>query len=117
MLLDFIRNHAVLLLLLPLALLPLQHQIAVGTAGPQQPDKMPEKISIPDRMPNRMSEGMQDRMPDRMSEELTDRKAEDISEDMPDRMPERESKDIPDRMPKELSEDARRNVRVRRYAR
>ena len=61
---------------------------SVSTAGPQQPDWMPE--DMPDRTPGRMSERMPDWMPDKVPECLPDR----MPEDMPDRIPE----GMPDRM-------------------
>ena len=51
---------------------------SVCTAGPQQPDRMPEE------MPDRMSDRMPEDMPDRMLEEMPDR----MPEDMPDKVPE-----------------------------
>ena len=75
---------------------------SVCTAGPQQPDRMPE--DMPDRMSDRMPEDMPDKMPwdmpDRMPEDMPDRMPEDLPEDMPDRMPE----DMPDRMPDKMSD-------------
>ena len=56
-------------------------QIAVGTAGPQRPDRMPE--DMPDGMSDRMPEDMSDRMP----EDMPDRMPEDMSDRMPEDMP------------------------------
>ena len=82
-----------LLLLLLSSSPPYQLLIAVGTAGPQPPDRMPDRMlsRMPDkRMPDRMPDA---RMPDRMWEDMTDRMSEDMtnrmSEDIPDRMPDR----------------------------
>ena len=95
-------------------------QIAVGTAGPQRPDRMPEDMpdgmsdrmpedmsdrmpeDMPDRMPEDMSDRMPENMPDRMPEDLPDRMPEDMPEDMPDRMPDRMPEDMSDRMPEDL---------------
>ena len=87
---------------------PCQLLRAVGTAGPQQPDRMQE--DMPDRKPDRMSdrkpEEMPDRTPDRMSdrkpEEMPDRTPDRMSDRMPKKMPDRMAEDMPDRMPKDM---------------
>ena len=68
-------------------------QIAVGTAGPQRPDRMPE--DMPERMPEDMSDRMPEDMPDRMPEDMPD----SMPEDLPDRMPE----DMPEHMPEDTT--------------
>ena len=68
-------------------------QIAVGTAGTQRPDRMPE--DMPERMPEDMSDRMPEDMPDRMPEDMPD----SMPEDLPDRMPE----DMPEHMPEDTT--------------
>ena len=82
-------------------------QVAVGTAGPQRPDRMPEDMpdGMSDTMPEDMSDRMPEDMPDRMPEDMSDR----MPEDMPDRMPE----DLPDRMPEDMPEHMPEDMRDR----
>ena len=75
---------------------------AVGTAGPQRPDGMPEYMPerlpaympdrLPEYMPHRMPKYMRERMPHRMPEYMPDRTPKYIPdkmlEDMPDRISE-----------------------------
>ena len=91
-------------------------QIAVGTAGPQRPDRMPE--DMPDRMPEDMPDRMPDRMPedmsDRMPEDLQDRMPKDMPEDMPEHMPEDMPDRMPDRMPEDMSDRLPEDLPVRK---
>ena len=72
---------------------------SVRTAGPLQPDTMPED------MPNRTKKRKSDRIPEEIPDKMLHKMREEMPDTMPKEMPDRMPEGMPDKMSKYMPED------------